>query len=59
MRSVHGEVLALLRQWRDELDAAELTVPIDLSALQARQQLRALRFPSVAQAVTARSRTPE
>ena len=41
MSSVHGEVLALLRQWRGELDAAELSMPIDLPALQGRQQYQA------------------
>ncbi|MEV6832108.1 hypothetical protein [Amycolatopsis sp. NPDC051102] len=51
MRSVHRDVFALLEQWRDELDAVELTVPINLPALQARQRYEALRFPSVAQAV--------
>jgi hypothetical protein len=51
MGSAHGEVLALLRQWRDELDEADLTVPIDLPTLQARRQCEAQRFPSVAQAV--------
>ncbi len=46
MSSVHSEVLALLRQWRDEL-----TVPINLPTLRARQRFEALRFPSVEQAV--------
>lgn len=41
METVHGDVLALLRRWRDAIDADELAVPIDLAALQARRAAHA------------------
>ncbi|UKD50792.1 hypothetical protein L3Q65_00420 (plasmid) [Amycolatopsis sp. FU40] len=42
MGTVHGEVLALLREWRDAIDTDELTVPIDLAGLRARHRTVAL-----------------
>ena len=48
---MHGEVLALLRQWRDELDAAAMTVPLDLPALHASQARTAAQFPTVTHAI--------
>lgn len=33
VRTHDDEVLALLRKWRSEIDAAELTVPLDHAAL--------------------------
>jgi hypothetical protein len=53
MATAHSEVLALLGQWRAELDAEAPAIGFDVAALRDRERARSAQWPTIAHEVCA------